>query len=72
MYVSVLNDAGAPVADLGPADFVIREDNAAREVLKVVPAEEPMQIAVLVGHAARRRATTSPTSAPPCRRFSRR
>ena len=48
MYVSALDDAGAPVADLGPADFVVREDNVAREVLKVEPADEPMQIAVLV------------------------
>jgi hypothetical protein len=48
MYVSALNDAGAPVPDLGPSDFIIREDNVAREVLKVEPALEPMQVAVLV------------------------
>jgi hypothetical protein len=48
LYVSALTDAGAPVADLGPSDFIVREDNAAREVLKVEPAIEPMQIAVLV------------------------
>ena len=48
LYVSALNDAGAPIADLGPADFIVREDNMAREVLKVEPAGEPMQIAVLV------------------------
>ena len=48
MYVSVLNEAGEPVPDLGPTDVVIREDNIAREVLKVAPADEPMQIAVLV------------------------
>ena len=48
MYVSALNDAGAPVPDLGPADFIVREDTMAREVLKVEPAVEPMQIAVLV------------------------
>jgi len=48
MYVSVVDAAGAPVPDLGPSDFVVREDNAAREVLSVVPAEEPMQIALLV------------------------
>jgi von Willebrand factor type A domain-containing protein len=48
LYVSALNDAGAPVADLGPADFIVREDNAAREVLKVEPAVEPMQVAVMV------------------------
>src|SRR5437867_12690791 len=48
MYVSVVDDSGAPVPGLGPADFVVREDNVAREVLRVAPADEPMQIAVLV------------------------
>src|SRR5256712_12633406 len=48
MFVSVINEAGAPVADLAPSDFIVREDNAAREVLRVAPADEPMQIAVLV------------------------
>jgi len=48
MYVSVVNDAGAPVPGLGPSDFVVREDNATREVLSVAPADDPMQIAVLV------------------------
>ena len=48
MYVSVLNESGAPVPDLGPTDFNIREDNAAREVLRVAPATDPMQIAILV------------------------
>jgi von Willebrand factor type A domain len=48
MIVSVVDEAGAPISDLGPTDFVIREDNAAREVLKVGPATEPMHIALLV------------------------
>jgi uncharacterized protein GlcG (DUF336 family) len=48
MYVSVVDAAGAPVPDLGPTDFNIREDNVAREVLSVAPATEPMQIAILV------------------------
>jgi len=48
MYVSVVDDAGAPVPNLGVGDFVVREDNTAREVLSVRPADEPMQIAVLV------------------------
>ena len=48
LYVSALNDAGAPVPDLGSADFTVREDKMTREVLKVEPAVEPMQIAVLV------------------------
>jgi VWFA-related protein len=67
MYVSVLNEAGAPVPDLGPADFVIREDNIAREVLKVVPADEPMQIAVLVdtSQAARNDIAYIRTALPP-------
>ena len=67
MYVSVLNDAGAPVPDLGPTDFVIREDNTAREVLKVAPAEEPMQIAVLVdtSQAARDDISHIRTALPP-------
>jgi VWFA-related protein len=48
MYVSVVDQAGAPVPDLGPTDFIVREDGVAREVLSVVPADEPMQVAVLV------------------------
>lgn len=51
LYVSVLNDAGAPVPDLGPSDFIVREDGLAREVLRVAPATDPMQIAVLVDNS---------------------
>jgi hypothetical protein len=51
LYVSALNEAGKPVPDLGPSDFVVREDNAAREVLRVEPALEPMQIALLVDNS---------------------
>jgi hypothetical protein len=67
MYVSALNEAGAPVADLGPADFIIREDNAAREVLKAEPATEPMQIAVVVdtSQAARNDIPHIRTALPP-------
>lgn len=48
LYVSALTDAGAPIPDLGPADFIVREDNLAREVLAVAPATDPMQIAIMV------------------------
>jgi hypothetical protein len=48
MYVSALTDAGAPIPGLGPSDFVVREDKMAREVLKVEPAVDSMQIAILV------------------------
>ena len=52
MYVSVLNEQGTPVPDLGPSDFIVREDGVAREVLRVAPAIEAMQIAVLVDNSA--------------------
>ena len=48
LYVSVVNDAGVPVPDLGTTDFIVKEDNTAREVLSVRPADEPMTIALLV------------------------
>jgi VWFA-related protein len=48
IYVSVLDAKGAPVQGLGAADFTVREDGTAREVLKAGPATAPMQIAVLI------------------------
>jgi hypothetical protein len=51
MYVSVLDAAGVPVADVAPSDLVVREDNTPREVLRVAPADDPMQIAVLVDNS---------------------
>ena len=48
MYVSVLNAEGAPVPDLGPSDFVVREENLAREILKVGPVETPLTVALMV------------------------
>ena len=51
MYASVLDANGKPVPDLGPSDFLVRDDNVAREVLKVAPATEPMQIEILVDNS---------------------
>jgi von Willebrand factor type A domain len=67
LYVSVVNHEGAPVPDLGESDFVVREDNVAREVLRVGPAEEPMQIAVLVdtSQTARENIPHMRTALPP-------
>lgn len=48
VFVSVVDKQGAPVTDLTPADFSIKEDGRTREVLKVEPATAPMQIALLV------------------------
>lgn len=48
MYVSVVDNKGQPVADVGPNDIIVREDNVAREVLRVQPATDPIEIALLV------------------------
>lgn len=51
MYVSIVDQTGAPVPNLGPSDFTVREDNVSREVLRVVPATDPMQVAILVDNS---------------------
>jgi VWFA-related protein len=48
IYVSAVDAKGAPVTGLGVADFKVREDGVAREVLKVAPATAPMQVMLLV------------------------
>ena len=53
IYASVLTKAGVPVLDLTPADFVVREENLAREILRVEPATAPMQVALLVDNSQR-------------------
>ena len=35
MFVSAVDDKGEPVPGLGPNDFIVREDGAQREVLRV-------------------------------------
>ncbi|HEY3161903.1 MAG TPA: VWA domain-containing protein [Vicinamibacterales bacterium] len=52
MFVSAVDQKGEPVEGLGPNDFVIREDGAAREVLRVSRATEPIDIAILVDDSA--------------------
>lgn len=48
VYASVVDRNDAPVTGLSASEFIVREDDTAREVLRVTPATEPMQIAVLV------------------------
>jgi VWFA-related protein len=48
IYASVVDKNDAPISGLGVGDFIVREDEQAREVLRVMPATEPMHIAVLV------------------------
>src|SRR5678815_5499134 len=52
MFVSAVDEKGEPVEGLGPNDFIIREDGAAREVLRVSRAIEPIDIAILVDNSA--------------------
>lgn len=41
----------APITGLGVKDFVVREDDRSREVLRVTPATSPMPIAILVDNS---------------------
>jgi len=47
VFVSVIR-SGEPVTDLTADEFVIEEDGRRREVLRVEPANVPMQVAILV------------------------
>jgi VWFA-related protein len=51
LFVGAVNDAGEPVEGLGPDAFVVKEDGVRREVLRVSPATEPMDIALLVDNS---------------------
>jgi VWFA-related protein len=48
VYVSALDNKEVPVTGLTGADFVVREDGAAREVLRAGPATAPIQLVLLV------------------------
>jgi Ca-activated chloride channel family protein len=52
VYVSVRDKTDKPVTDLSAGEFVVREGGMAREVLRVAPATEPAQIALLVDTSA--------------------
>jgi VWFA-related protein len=52
IYVSVVDRRDAPVRGLTVADFVVREDGVAREVLKVEPATSAMQVVLIVDDSA--------------------
>jgi hypothetical protein len=51
LYVTALDKSGNPVPELQPSGVIVREDDQAREVLRVAPATEPMQIAILVDNS---------------------
>src|SRR5688572_2010450 len=51
IYVTMLDKSGAPVPNMGPSDFIVREDDRAREILRVAPATDPMDIAILLDNS---------------------
>jgi hypothetical protein len=49
VFVNIVNQqGGAPVLDLGPADFEVTEGGGKREVLRAGLAQDPMRIALIV------------------------
>ena len=51
LFVSAVDRKGVPVPDLGPDAFVVKEDGARREVLRVSRASEPIGISVLIDNS---------------------
>jgi len=53
ILVTVLDQSGAPVKDVAPADLAVREDSDMREVVSVKAATDTMTIAILVDNTSR-------------------
>jgi len=51
MYASVVDNKGAPVANVTAKDLVVREDGQAREILNIAKDDDPLQIALLVDNS---------------------
>lgn len=51
VYTSVVDQTGTPVMGLTAADFVVRENGLAREILRVSPATDSLQVAVLIDNS---------------------
>jgi VWFA-related protein len=51
LYVSAVDRKGEPVEGLGPDAFIVQEDGRRREVLRVSPATEPMDVVLFVDNS---------------------
>ena len=51
IYATVLDAGQQPVTEVQPSDLIVREDGVTREILRITPATEPMQIALLVDNS---------------------
>ncbi len=56
VYASVVDRTGVPVTGLGTADFGVRENGMAREILRVLPATDSLRIALLIDNSQEMRA----------------
>ncbi len=61
VFVSAVDSRRNPVEGLGPADFTVTEDGRRREVLRVTPALEPIDIALLIDTSAAATRMIAPT-----------
>src|SRR5438093_11806010 len=59
--VTVVADANGPIRDLTAKDFVVKEDNASREVTGAELSTDPMSIVLLVDTAQPPIGVTPPT-----------
>ncbi len=50
VHASVVDRTGTPVMALSPADFAVRENGVAREILRVSPATDSLRVAMLVDY----------------------
>jgi hypothetical protein len=51
ILVTVLDEAGDPIRDLEPREFIVVEDGTQREVIEARPNNEPLYVALLVDTA---------------------
>jgi VWFA-related protein len=63
IFVSVVDRAGAPVLDLQPADFDVKENGVKRDVVRARLATSPMRVAVLVDTSDAANSTLNPVRA---------